>query len=274
MRKPSQAPLKRAQRLLKRLNPFHKPWRPHVVTPSDEPRMETRLLFICGLHRSGTTLIEAWIRAACEVSALRAPVSENEGEHLQDVYPRADLYGGPGRFAFHPTMHPQTPAPEEAVAARARLLACWTPWIKGDETLLLEKSPPNLTKIRWLRAVFPGARFIIVTRDPRVVSMATQKWSGGTLTDLLYHWHVAHSAALDALEDDCVCLRYEDFCAAPEEAIDRIVSALGIARRTPLPPLRNGLRKTSSSNGRYLDQWPGTRLGHGAWEEFGYALGP
>ena len=43
---------------------------------------ETRLLFIAGLHRSGATLLEHWLCAAYDVSHLRAPAPESEGQHF------------------------------------------------------------------------------------------------------------------------------------------------------------------------------------------------
>ncbi|MEM1430005.1 MAG: sulfotransferase [Pseudomonadota bacterium] len=207
-----------------------------LVQPSDTAP-DASMLFIAGLHRSGTTLIEHWLTARYDVTYLRAPVPENEGQHLQDVYPTARMHGGPGRFAFAPEMAPPPPPKAEAAAMRERLLRCWATWRTGGKArTLVEKSPPNLTKIAWLRRVFPGARFLIVTRDPRAVSLATVKMSDLPLPDLLEHYHRAHALALrDLRPSDCHYLSYEAFTRDPEGAAARAADALGLRPR-PAPP--------------------------------------
>jgi hypothetical protein len=197
---------------------------------------------------------------------------ENEGQHLQDVYPQAFVHGGAGRFAFSPAMHPKPPQLDECKRLRERLIACWTPWIDGDEPVLLEKSPPNLTKINWLRSVFPGSRFVILVRDPRAVASATIKWSGGTLTDLIYHWHVGHSAALRSIGDDCHVVRYEDLCKKPAETIAELAEALRLPLRSKPTPLPQRFREIDSTNDKYLAVWPDLVLGTGCWTDFGYNM--
>lgn len=243
-----------------------------LVQPAATPRRFDRHVFIAGLHRSGTTLVEHLLQATCAVSVLRADVPENEGQHLQDVVPAAIQLGGPGRFAFAPEMHTAPASGAAADRQRDRLLACWTPWVDGDAPLLLEKSPPNLVRIPWLRSVFPGARFLIVTRDPRAAAAATLKWSTSSHRELVYHWHVAHAAALEALAEDCTLLRYEDLCADPGKALDRIIAALDLPRRSAALDLTDRFAQIANSNDRYMADLPATRYGPGAWDRLGYRL--
>ena len=59
-----------------------------------------RFVFVGGLHRSGTTPLARVLGAHPEISGLSGTgVSEDEGQHLQDVYPRIRAHGGMGRFA-------------------------------------------------------------------------------------------------------------------------------------------------------------------------------
>jgi hypothetical protein len=110
-------------------------------------------------------------------------------------------------------------------AHRRALLSHWQHYVVGKSSILLEKSPPNLTKIWWLRQVFPSARFIIMTRDPRAVAAATQKWSKSSLAELMLHWNVAYSKALrDFRKDDCTIVRYEDLVARPEVELARLAN--------------------------------------------------
>lgn len=229
-------------------------------------------IFIAGLHRSGTSLVEQFMYSRLCVSALRAQVPENEGQHLQDVYPVARAFGGAGRFAFAPEMHPLPPDADAALRSRQRLLQCWMPYVTGSDDTLVEKSPPNLTKIPWLRAVFPGSRFLIVVRDPRAVSLATQKRTGASLEELLFHWHTAYAAAHTAMDDDCVVIRYEDFCADPAAFAERLCARWNLRGR-PVPlPVKEKFSAIANVNPAYLPAFPARKLGPGIWTEFGYRI--
>ena len=135
--------------------------------------------------------------------------------------------------------------------------------------MLLEKSPPNLTRIGWLRTVFPGARFIVMVRDPRVSAAATQKWSQTSIEELIYHWHVAHAAAQAAWGPDCIGIRYEDFCADPNAQLDRIAETGFLARRAEPLPIEPRFADLGNSNDKYLQSTPTKMLGPGAWDFFG-----
>jgi hypothetical protein len=136
---------------------------------------------------------------------------------------------------------------------------------------LLEKSPPNLTKIPWLRQVFPKCRFVIMARDPRAVSAATQKWSKSSLPELMMPWNVAYSQAMkDFRDEDFILTRYEDLTADPQPEIDRIARFLQLVPRREPQPLEGRHSEIRNSNARYFDQHDGTRYGTGAWDQFGY----
>ncbi|MEM7667785.1 MAG: sulfotransferase [Pseudomonadota bacterium] len=253
-------------------HPGAQPRPPATRDPAEPPARIDQLLFICGLHRSGTTAIEEYVSATYEVSYLRAPVPENEGQFLQDVYPAAALHGGPGRFAFHAEMYPAPPEPAEAAVCRDRLLSAWGDYVQGDAPTLSEKSPPNLTKIPYLRAIFPGARFLVVARDPRAVAAATQKWSNTSLEELMLHWTVAYGAAIEALGDDCHVLRYEDFCEDPMGAFAKAGLDGGLTRRATPLPVPERFARLENTNAKYYDRHSCPRYGPGAWAHFGYDL--
>ena len=81
----------------------------------------------------------------------------------------------------------------------------------------------------------PRARFCFVVRHPLVVSMATQKWSGTTLVELLAHWHVAHARLLSDIGrlQRVVVVRYEDIVRNPRPHVDALCDFLGIDRFEP-----------------------------------------
>jgi len=65
-----------------------------------------KLVFLAGLHRSGTTLLARLLTAHPQISGFSGTdAPADEGQHLQSVYPSDHEYGRPGRFGFSPEMH-------------------------------------------------------------------------------------------------------------------------------------------------------------------------
>lgn len=231
-----------------------------------------RLIFICGLHRSGTSLLENYLYANFSVSSLRGPVKENEGQFLQDVYKPAHYYGGAGKFAFSKTMQDDLRILNDYSSYATRILNSWTQYTVGTGSFLVEKSPPNITKIWWLRKVFPDAIFIVWTRDPRAVSGATLKWSKTSLEELMQHWSTAYSFAKDDIDDKTIRMRYEDFCNSPEHCLEQSGIAELLPRR-PVPlDLPNRFATISNSNSEYIQLFENRIVLGGAWDSFGYDL--
>lgn len=231
------------------------------------------LVFICGLHRSGTTLLERMLTAQFELSCLRATVPESEGQHMQNVFASARGFGGPGAFAFSRRMREELQQLTDYAGCRERILQDWSRFVVGSAPVLLEKSPPHLTKIWWLRRVFPGCRFIIVTRDPRAVAAATQKWSKTSLPELMMHWNAAYSQAdADFSEADCIISRYEDFVEQPGAEMQRLGAFLQVPARRGAVAMEERFAELENSNPKYIEAHEGTVYGRGVWDRFGYCV--
>jgi hypothetical protein len=222
-----------------------------------------RLVFVGGLHRSGTTPLARRLAAHEQVSGLAGTgVEEDEGQHLQSVYPPARAHGGPGRFALRPGAHLTEDSPLLTPDTAARLLARWRPHWDLTRPVLVEKSPPNLLMTRFLQAAFPDARFVMVVRHPAVVSLSTRKWARlRPLEALLDHWFAAHRR----LEQDAPSLRrllvvkYEHLVAAPEPTLAEIAAFLELDGRIPADGIDAGRSAT------YEQRW--TSLATGApWD--------
>jgi hypothetical protein len=191
-----------------------------------------QLLFVGGLHRSGTTVLADLIARHPEASGLQdTGVPEDEGQHLQDVYPASQLLGGPGRFARDPFAHLTESSPLATAANGRRILDAWAPYWDLSRRLLVEKTPANLIMGRFLQQLYPDACFLFIVRHPVVVSLATRKWRPRTTFDrLLEHWFAAH----DTMRDDVRHLRrvrvvkYEDLVSQPDTVLKGVADFLGL----------------------------------------------
>lgn len=213
-----------------------------------------RLVFVAGLHRSGTTPLARVLAAHPEISGFHdTEAKEDEGQHLQDVYPAAREFGGAGRFALDPRSHLTESSPLVSIANADRLLAQWSPYWDLDRRLLLEKSPPNLVRTRFLQGLFPDARFVVVVRNPVVVALSTQKWAGplAGLAPLLEHWLRAHETFVaDAAHLSHVhVVRYEQLVATPRSTLAELADFLGLSQ-----PIDPGSLDGHRNDG-YLRKW-------------------
>lgn len=182
-------------------------------------------------------------------------VYEDEGQHLQSVYPIAAAHGGPGRFALDPEARLAGESPLITTDAARSLLDAWMPFWDASKPVLLEKSPPNLIRMPFLRALFPAARFIIVVRHPVAVSVATRKWTRTSMDSLMRHWLAGHRHLVDDARavGDVAVVRYEDLMAAPGDELNRIFAFLGLPAYRTEWPARAGL------NDAYFSQFMSPR---------------
>src|SRR6266480_1876327 len=214
-----------------------------------------KYVFICGLHRSGTSLLGRNIARLENCTGFKQTgVIEDEGQFLQDVYPTSKTYGGAGKFGFDPRAHlTETSSlltPENAL----KLRQSWERYWDQSKAIRVEKTPGNLLETRFLQAVFPDSYFIVIRRHPVAVSMANQRWkvSLAPLHNLFDHW--LHCYAL--FDEDKKYLKhvyelsYEDYVRDSDKYHEEIAAFIG----TRVP--ENGMEKASPIyNQKYLDRW-------------------
>jgi hypothetical protein len=212
-----------------------------------------QLVFLAGLHRSGTTLLARLLAAHPEISGFSGTgVPADEGQHLQTVYPAAKEFGGPGRFGFAPRSHLTEASPLVSEENARRLYEEWSAHWDLARPVLLEKSPPNLLKTRFLQALFPRSAFIVIVRHPIPVSIPTARWRGTRRYDRMFeHWlrcHALFEADREHLERVHV-LTYEQLVHDPAGQLRAIFEFLELDPIAPSQQVEDG------ANEKYFGQW-------------------
>lgn len=215
---------------------------------------DKKLVFICGLHRSGTSLLHDLLSAQADISGFSGTgVPKDEGQFLQTVYKQAYHYGGPGRFGFREeaalSEHSALATPQNAI----KLFREWSQYWDLTKSVLVEKSPPNLIRTRFLQQLFPEAYFIILMRHPVAVAGATKKWSTSSRYSLFKHWLVCHQKFRNDAPGlhKVLCIRYEEMVAQPQ----KICLALSSFLNTDV----QNQGKLFDVNQRYFDEWNARR---------------
>jgi tetratricopeptide (TPR) repeat protein len=184
----------------------------------DQPRAP---VFICGMFRSGSTLVEQVLAAHPSFT----PAGERE------FFPRLVASALPGY-------------PEGLESVRETQLRAWSrayaeesDRVFGRGARLTDKRPDNFLYLGLIKALFPRARFVVTLRDWRDVATSVFSTRLGPAapysTDLRHIRHViaqhdrlvAHWRSL--FGDDMTTVRYEDLIAEPRVTIEKLLTSLG-----------------------------------------------
>ncbi len=200
-----------------------------AATPIPQPR---QWVFLVGCYNSGTTLLAQLMGRHPEISAL-----PTEGHFITDQFRKDYEIGLPRMWAAREEFFRLTEKDHGPDVARIKKQ--WGFRLDQSKPVLLEKSPPNTPRTRWLQANFEPAYFIALVRNGYAVAEGiTRKGDPKHLPD---GWPVEQSAwqwrrSNEVLEEDAPHLkhliwsRYEDLTADPQGELNRICSFLGISR--------------------------------------------
>jgi hypothetical protein len=211
-----------------------------------------KFIFICGLHRSGTSLLYKILKEQKNISGLsKTNVIEDEGQHVQTVYPPANKYGGPGRFGFNEASFLNQNSELITKQNQDTLFNEWSKYWDLKNEYLLEKSPPNLVRTLFLQEMFPNSYFITLFRHPIATSLATKKWSKTSHHSLIKHWLICHKQYLKDKPKlkHSLDIKYEDMVNNSEITMKRISKFLGVQIKTPSIEIKKEI------NNKYLMLW-------------------
>jgi hypothetical protein len=143
-----------------------------------------------------------------------------------------------------------------ATPENATILATeWGRYWDLTRPVLVEKTPLNLIRMRFLQALFPDARFILLLRHPVVVAFATWKFTGLPIIDLIEHnLRVYERAFADMpMLRHAHVVHYEHLVAEPRRTLEGIWKFAGVGDFAPIEVPAPG------SNAVYFAQWQSER---------------
>ncbi|UCB54714.1 MAG: sulfotransferase, partial [Thiotrichales bacterium] len=187
-------------------------------------------VFLVGCYNSGTTLLAELLGQHPSVSAL-----PTEGHFITDEFVKDYDIGLPRMWVeredlFRLTEEDQGPDP-------LRIKKEWAMRLDLSKAVLLEKSPPNTAKVRWLQEHFENAHFVGIVRNGYAVAEGiTRKADPRHLPD---SWPIEMSAyqwkrSNEILEQDAkhlkrfMWVKYEDLASDTVATLNQITDFIGI----------------------------------------------
>jgi Sulfotransferase family len=221
-------------------------------------------LFLLGLNNSGTSIL---LRVLASHPRMRS--LPNEGQLLSRALPQAPRYGVGRNWTKRPDVFRWTEESDPAPAVRARF--DWAYFFEPGPGILLEKSPPDTIRARWLQENFRPSRFVALTRHPYAVCEGIRRRTGLSLEEAARHWARANEILLEDIEhlERCLMLTYERLTERPEEELERVRVFLEleepfdpevVAEPIPMHNITGKAQSIQNLNARSLERLSGEDL--------------
>ncbi len=179
------------------------------------PRPE-RWAFVVGCYNSGTSLLYGLLSRHPSVGSLPA-----EGQFLTDQLPVPKRDGFARGWALAGARYRLTEGDGESIDTE-RLKRQWGACFNDvSRPILIEKSPPNAARTRWLQSRFDDAHFIGIVRNGYAVAEGISRKAGHPISAAAAQWARSNKWMLrdwPYLERRTL-IRYEDLVQNPETVL-------------------------------------------------------
>jgi len=187
-------------------------------------------VFLVGCYNSGTTLLAELLGQHPSISAL-----PTEGHFITDQFVKDYDIGLPRMWVDREDLFRLTETDKEPDPVRVKKE--WAMRLDLRKPVLLEKSPPNSAKTRWLQENFENARFIGIMRNGYAVSEGISRKADPQ--HLINSWPIEKSAyqwkrSNEVLQQDAehlehfMWIKYEDLAADTAGTLNKITDFIGL----------------------------------------------
>lgn len=174
-------------------------------------------LFVLGVNNSGTTLLSKILETHPFIRSL-----PQEGQLLTNAFPRPDklnvvrIWTERANHFRWDEDHDSTPALKAKID--------WYKLYPKRPGILLEKSPPNTLRSRWLQKYFKPSKFITIIRNPYAVCEGMRRRNGYAIERSARHWLNANLLLNKDMPylRECIEITYEELTEETVTCLKRI----------------------------------------------------
>ncbi|TCJ17936.1 sulfotransferase [Parasulfuritortus cantonensis] len=202
--------------------------------------------FIVGCNNSGTSILQRVLENTGQVSTL--PM---EGQMYTRIFRRARKRGHERVWSEYLD---DLVVRRDASKERARRLLF--DWMRDLQLpiapVIVEKTPANVARMRWIDSNFPTAHFIGLVRDGYAVCEGIKRKGRQPIAHAAKHWAMVNEIML---EESChvrnyLRVSYEDITDDPEQVSTRIAEFLNLDKRKISESFRHKYQIHNMADGR------------------------
>lgn len=195
-------------------------------------------VMIVGCNNSGTTLLHDVLAASGRFSYM-----EHEGQRYTRAIPPARRKGHERVWTEH--IEDLRLDETDSLSSVPRLVFDWSMELSTPiKPRILEKTPANAVRMRWLQRAFPRSSFIGIVRNGYAVAEGIKRKGGKDVRRGARHWRCVNEVMLNDARHlrRFLLVRYEDFVQRRYETLERIAGFLGV----PVADLEQGFARVDA----------------------------
>jgi hypothetical protein len=154
-----------------------------------------------------------------------------EGQHCTNQLLRPKQVGLPRLWALEPELFQLDETSQTDIDVE-RMKRQWGFWMNdAKRPVLIEKTPVNAARVRWLQAHFENAVFIGIVRNGYAVAEGIRRKAGHSLEESALQWQRSNQIMMSdfaALHSKTI-VRYEDLTEHPTAVLEETLSFLGLS---------------------------------------------
>jgi len=228
--------------------------------------MESRKwVFILGCNNSGTTLLYYLLGKHPEVGTL-----PTEGHFLTSVLKVPMIYDV-GRLWTEKSEYFRLTEKDTYVDS-IKLIHDWMNFVRNKEApVIIEKSPPNSIRSRWLQGVFKNSLFIGVTRNGYAVAEGIARRKYVDIIRSAKHWVKVNKMLIEDAKhlSKYMQIKYEDLTSQTKETLVNVIKFIGLdfekypfdlKRKMPIHNIDNTRAQICNYNLKSINRIPSNLL--------------